>query len=512
MELKDFTRGIAPKPKPVIQKPTGFGSVPRASVVATAPTVASTVNMVRPSAQALTGQNLYNAQKAKDQNRVDESPMSGVTTQNKWNKSQETPYYRALNNSGLGYLTSYVYPIDYQKFATPERKLQNAVDLAADIVTVGAPAVVAGAATGGLGALPAALGAGAINYGVKGLDFAANYLERPGINTAVGATGIALSAVNYVAALGALKRGNVRKALQLAGPLAYNAFSTFGAQGLSDFIEKRTGVKTSNLINNIATVYPFSNLQTNFMKYGQDVNSAEKFVRAYLDKYRASIANYPPEQTQPRLDRLTEAIRMIDHNLKYNAFSDPLKYLWNTFTSPHNKIAPAKETAKRLGNIASLFGPSTGGFHSNDYRDPANFGHSIYNPLYAIMNGFDPEFANNLGVHEYTHGTYRDLNFANPFMAESQAIEKLKLVPRGRNPKEIEYHSDPQEQNSFLVELLNELFKFTETKSVDASNFDQKVAEAMTKTGFAGRYDVTDPNMFYAISNWLAKNRATLTP
>ncbi len=49
MELKDFTRGIAPKPKPVIQKPTGlnvqrspYAPVTRAPVVTTAPAIAPT--------------------------------------------------------------------------------------------------------------------------------------------------------------------------------------------------------------------------------------------------------------------------------------------------------------------------------------------------------------------------------------------------------------------------------------------------------------------------------------
>ncbi len=43
MELKDFTRGIAPKPKPVIQRPTGF-DVQRSPYAPVTPTV----NMVRP--------------------------------------------------------------------------------------------------------------------------------------------------------------------------------------------------------------------------------------------------------------------------------------------------------------------------------------------------------------------------------------------------------------------------------------------------------------------------------
>ncbi len=49
MELKDFTRGIAPKPPSLNVRRSPYAPVTRAPVVTTAPTVASTVNMVRPS-------------------------------------------------------------------------------------------------------------------------------------------------------------------------------------------------------------------------------------------------------------------------------------------------------------------------------------------------------------------------------------------------------------------------------------------------------------------------------
>ena len=229
------------------------------------------VNITKPSTQTA-----YNAQMARDQNRQDESPMSGVTTQNKYNQSLKTPFNQALSNNGLGYMQAFFNPIDFAKFSTQQQQLQNAADLAGDAVAIGAPALIAGAATapiGGVGAVPAAGWAAAANYGMKGFGFAADYFGAPIIKAAPAMAGIGMAGVNMIGAVSALKSGNLPKALQLAGPVAFQIFAEFGSQGLSDYIYKETGIKTRDIISNLAGVYSANT----FQKFGeQNVMDAGK--------------------------------------------------------------------------------------------------------------------------------------------------------------------------------------------------------------------------------------------
>ena len=308
MELKDFTRGIAPKPKPVIQRPTGlnvqrspYAPVTRAPVVTTAPTVQKesgimqqyigaltnqlnaqpkpsvgipavtpAVNMERPPApvfpQALTGQALYNAQKAKDQNRVDESPMSGVTTQNKYNAFNATPAMTALRDSGLGYMYDAFNLEDTSNFATKQQLQQNLVDMGADALAVGM-----GASAGGL---PGALGAGAFNFGLKGVDFASRYFDAPALMHTVGAGVFGAAAVSLVPAIAAFKRGDFLNAAKLAGPMAVTILKIGGTAALSDYIFKNTGIRAGDAIANLADVYPVTSLMK---QYGNGGSLTEAF-------------------------------------------------------------------------------------------------------------------------------------------------------------------------------------------------------------------------------------------
>ena len=458
----------------------------------------------------LTGQAAYNAQMAKDQNRVDESPMSGVTTQNKYNASLLTPFNKALKNSGLGPIQAFLNPTDFAKFSTPQQQWQNAADLAGDAVAIGGPALAAGIATapvGGAGALPAALTAGAWNYGMKGLNFASEYFGAPGIKTGVTAAGLGVGGINLVGAIGALKSGNLPKALQLAGPLAFSIFSEFGAQGLSDYIYRGTGIKTKDIINNLANVYPVSNLQANFMKYGTDFRSASPFIKKYFDQM---IRDDRWAKTS-QLPQIQEAMRLFQHDRDYSPLGSPLQWLYKELTNSWNLQNPnKKESANRLGTkVSRFFGPNIGAWYSGDPYSPKNFGHTIYGWNQALINGFDSTLANQYGAHESGHGIYANMNpwYQNP-TGKYQDIADLKLQPRQDSPwakQTFEYHARPSEQNSYLMELQNYLYN-QGGEYQSPIDFDNSVREAMAKTQFGSRYDVSDPNVFSEIRNWLRNN------
>ena len=544
-----YPTGIKPLVKPVA-KPAGnpadrnFFS---GSAVPVAPKVAPTVNMVRPSGptptnnffnytppapatpkvtpkvapvvapaynpQALTGKAAYNAQMAKDQNRVDESPVSGVTTQNKYNASLLTPFNQALKNSGLGPIQAFLNPTDFANFSTPQQQWQNAADLAGDAVAIGGPALAAGIATapvGGAGALPAALTAGAWNYGMKGLNFASEYFGAPGIKTGVTAAGLGVGGINLVGAIGALKSGNLPKALQLAGPLAFSIFSEFGAQGLSDYIYKGTGIKTKDIISNLANVYPVSNLQTNFMKYGTDFRSSTPFIKKYFDQMIRDDGLAPISQ----LPQIDEAMRLFQHDRDYSKFGSPLQWLYKEFTNPWNLQNPnKKETTDRLASKVSRFlGSDIGAWYSGDPYSPKNFGHTIYGWQQALMNGFDSTKANQYDAHEAGHGIYANMNpWYQDTIGKYKDIENLQLRPTNNSQwqkDQFEYHTRPSEQNSYLMELQNYIYNYLEKGGELGSldNFDSTVREAMKNTQFTDRYDVSDLGNFQGISDWLRNN------
>ena len=470
MELKDIRRGVVPKPPSLNAQRSPYAPVTRAPVVPAA------TNMMRPvpfSTQTLTGKTLYNAQKTKDQNRVDESPVSGVTTQNKYNAFNETPAMKAARNSGFGYMYDALHPEDTKKFATSQQLSQNAVDAGADALAIGM-----GASAGGV---HGAAGAAALNFGMKGIDFASHYFDAPALMNAVGLGALGVTGINLWAAANAFVRKDYVKAAQLAGPLAVEILKIGGSQALSDYIYKDTGVYTGDAIRNLADLYPSTNLMKHYNDYGRAFTNPGNFPLAW--------AQWRQQNPNANQQQIREYIQSVANNKAYNSQGNPLMYLpkilSDTLFGPQDF---KKRIEKAQAFVKGAFSPEIGAFNWPQSLAGKNKSWNFYNVLAPLFNGFDERFAKASGAHEYSH-MYDD--FVNDLGWE-RAVNNAFFIPNPQNPSRDhrKYLSAPNEQRAEVFSLMNMLFnQGTQTHRQESDRqFKGRIAWTAAKNEFPKKY------------------------
>ena len=440
--------------------------------------------------RALTGQSAYNAQMAKDQNRVDEAPNSGVTTQNKYNASLETPFNQALSNNGLGYMQAFFNPIDFAKFSTQQQQLQNAADLAGDAVAIGAPALIAGAATapiGGVGAVPAAGWAAAANYGMKGFGFAADYFGAPIIKAAPAMAGIGMAGVNMFGAIRALKSGNLPKALQLAGPVAFQIFAEFGSQGLSDYIYKETGIKTRDIISNLAGVYSANT----FQKFGeQNVMDAGKAFKegAAIANSSTQKSTYGPwlkQKAQETFDFNDARKEWTDRDIlrSENAVSAGSPFGWQS--SLRNYKTYLETFFSSLAHAQPSDTPA-GRFRG---YSPDSLGKMSFNNPSAFLGFVSPDRWRGAGAQEFDHLMYNSMRgggvppeydkafkwkeIPEPTTLVQKVVDKFLRAVGGPEYNETRYknqmyHNDPVEKSGWVADILGMIQPKNQNKLTEA--------------------------------------------
>jgi len=451
-----------------------------------APVVQPVANMVRPTGptptnnytqqifpapKALTGQSAYNAQMAKDQNRVDESPMSGVTTQAKYNAWNETPAMVAARNSGLGYIADAFYPSDTLKYGTTQQMAQNAVDFSGDALSVGMGA----AAAGPVGALTS----GALNFGMKGIDFASNYFDLPGLNTAVGGGSLGLSLLQLIPAVAAFNRKDYVRAAKLAGPLAVTALKIGGVGELSKYIFEKTGLRTGDALSNLADVYPLTNLMGQYNDYGHTFTHTN---------------NYPSEFAvsrlgQPGVDDITikQFLQNQADSKAYSSQGNPLMGLFKSLTNPL-PADPFNNT--RWENFTKFakaaFNPKTSAFHIPSSMGTKNAGHSFYGALAPFLNGFNPWAATDDFAHESIGHGYRVVT--DPVY--NQAMANMKLIPGTKSGDRAnrKYLMRPEEQRGNAAMVASRLYNQGPQPGENQNQWEYRIQQVARNSAFSDEY------------------------
>lgn len=464
----------APKVDPVVSMVRPTGPTPTNNFFNyTLPTFPAPKPVVAPvyNPRALTGQSAYNAQMARDQNRVDEAPNSGVTTQNKYNAWNETPAMVAARNSGLGYIADAFRPFDTAKFGTTQQMAQNAVDFSGDALSIGMGA----AAAGPVGALTS----GASNFLMKGIDFASNYYDLPGLNTAVGGGALGLSALQLIPAAAAFNRKDYVRAAKLAGPLAVTALKIGGVGALSKYIFEKTGIRAGDAISNLADVYPLTNLMGQYNDYG--------YTFTHTNNYPSEFAH--SRLGQPGVDDSTikQFLQNQADSKAYSSQGNPLMGLAKSLTNP---LPASPHTNTRWENFTKFakaaFNPNNSAFHIPSSWGTKNAGHNFYNAVSPFLHGFNPWTARDDFVHEsmgHGYGVVTD-----PVYRQAMANMKLIPGPGSGNRQNRKYLMRPDEQTGNAAMVASRLYNQGPQPGENQNQWEYRIQQAAKNTVFSDEY------------------------